>query len=229
MHVNGVPGFMLPGLILYIFDLLLRGIQLVNTASLTPGQDISIHGSIITVSLRWKPGSVIKPGQTVYLRFPSVSIEGHPFSVAGVEEVSESPGGDRGFVHTLLHFRAGKHGEGSMTHKLKTKLLDLQLRGNSLQEMIQAQVEGPYWVSGCMPQDNVVVMVIGGIGITPALGLLRAWAAAAAKGASDAVPKAVHLLWSARSVDELQLLDNTLIDMAWYVYLVAHLNLYSLL
>ncbi len=222
MHENGVPGFMLPGLILYIFDLLLRGIQLVNTVMLIPGEEITVcRGSIITVSLRWQPGSALVPGQTVYLRFPSVSFESHPFTIAGVEQVS----GCQGFVRTLCHIRAGNV-EGSMTNALKTKLLRMQqqrLRGGH--DRIRVQVEGPYWTSPGIPDDDIVVMVIGGMGITAALGLLRSWAAAAGNGnpgggpssssARRRRPRAVRLLWASRSCEVLQLMDGALIDEAW--------------
>ncbi len=81
------------------------------------------------------------------------------------------------------------------------------------------QVEGPYSVSPCMPQDHVIVLVAGGMGITPMLGMLRAWATAADDGDEEdgldpQPPSAVFLCWTVRNLEELQLLDSRLVEIA---------------
>ncbi len=113
MHTQTAAYYMLPGLVLYLLDLVCRGLQLSNSTTLIPGREISVHGrNTITVALSWVPDATIKPGQTVYLRFPSLSLESHPFTVAAVQEEAGPGGGHPRRISTLCHIRASRPVKG---------------------------------------------------------------------------------------------------------------------
>lgn len=219
MYSPNVAFYILPGILLYLLDKTLRGWQCFNSTTLTPGQDIVISSKgIVTISLDWAGGSKMKPGQTIYLTVPEIhKFQAHPFSIASVSDVeiedpkqvvidlekqsisSHSPSCSCSRVQTLVHIKVGGEWTSSLLNRVKDE---------SKGELV-CQVEGPYDYLPCLPTHNVVVMVAGGIGITPILGILRCWIAQ-----PHLAPEACYLVWSSRSIEDLSLLDSALVDLA---------------
>ena len=83
--------------------------------------------------------------------------------------------------------------------------------------LVPCQVEGPYESSPASPNANsdVTVLIAGGLGVTPLLGMLRSWAASSNSPSSGRSPRGiVYLLWSSRSLEELELMDSALVQIA---------------
>jgi NAD(P)H-flavin reductase len=95
------------------------------------------------------------PGQYVMVRVPEISnVEWHPFTLSAV--------GSDGGEPPELHVKA--EGAGSWTRALAAK------NGARL----EVQVTGPYGAGVCAPDGTeTLVMVAGGIGVTPCIALLR--------------------------------------------------------
>lgn len=84
-----------------------------------------------------------------------------------------------------------------------------RLEEPSNRKPILCAVEGPYDDLPALPTHKIVVMIAGGTGITPILGILRSWIAQ-----PSLAPAMVYLIWTSRSFEELCLLDSALVDLA---------------
>jgi len=201
-HYKALVNWILPGIVLYLLDRAFRYWQAATNYTYLPRQDIKISGNIITLTLRWLPGTRVAVGQTMYLRFPAVSVlESHPVSVADVYTAGSEP-------RAVIHLRAG----GPWSTRLKSLV---QQEGAPL----KLQVEGPYEtsLSSHPPTVDVVVMIAGGVGVTPLLALLRQYmryALVRAAGGTAPAPPRVYFLWSSRALCDLQLMGADLIRQA---------------
>ncbi|KAJ9505885.1 hypothetical protein QJQ45_017303 [Haematococcus lacustris] len=215
MHYKAVVYWILPGLLMYGADRAFRFFQLMNCTRIS-GKDSLVNANVISLNLKWNKDCCVEPGQTVYLRCPHISwTQSHPFSVADVVK-DEAAGGAQVIT---VHIRAG----GAWTTALKKHLL----AGDSL----LLQVEGPYDTRLTpLPTAPVIVMVAGGMGITPLLGLLHAYRRAVEQAphisvscnnsennSSDDAPcpapcPTVYLSWTSRSLAELSLFGSDLLS-----------------
>jgi predicted ferric reductase len=103
-------------------------------------------GNVIEITLEANRGVLHSPGQFVFVRFPSISKEFHPFSIASAPD-------EKGI--TIAVKSLGDY--TSSIHKLKPGEL--------------AIVEGPYGRFGSNSKEQV--WIAGGIGITPFLGMAK--------------------------------------------------------
>ncbi len=123
-----------------------------------------------------------RAGQYVFVRFIDSELpkESHPFSI-----VSASHTGENSF--TLMAKESGDY-----TRKLKF-----------LKEGDKAAVEGPYgnfWNDRVAKQDNPIVLMAGGIGITPHLSILHEQIATKSK-------RSIYLIWGAGTLEDTFDLD----------------------
>ena len=118
-----------------------------------------------------------RAGQYVFVRFVSSALtkESHPFSIVSAPHTGEAP-----FV--LMAKESGDY----------TKKLNLLKPGD------KASIEGPYgnfWSNGLAAKGNPVVLLAGGIGITPHLSILHEQLAVNPK-------RPIYLIWGAATLKD---------------------------
>ncbi|RPA87476.1 hypothetical protein BJ508DRAFT_410245 [Ascobolus immersus RN42] len=134
-----------------------------------------IKGEVIRLTVPVGPGKALlkKPGQFVYLRFPQLSwIQKHPFSIAGVREVTAVDMVDTGDDAVPLLNTGKQHQHLELVFTIRpyrgvTKAL--HALGNTT---VQVAVEGAYKHHIPLPDDTV--FFAAGVGFALVLGYLRA-------------------------------------------------------
>lgn len=206
LHYKGFVNWIFPGLILYGIDRGFRYWQMVvNWTTIRPS-DVVIDNGMVTVQLRWKQieGKAISAGQHFWLRCPAISVlQAHPFSMADVQK------GEGDTVLVTTHFRCFGAWSQTFAHTMA--------QGCSL----SAQVEGPYLATldhiTSSTTAPVIVMVAGGIGVTPLLGILRHYVRQFTDALSGNAPTTGHhtniyLIWTSRHVSDLKLFGTELLE-----------------
>ncbi|KAF5840498.1 hypothetical protein DUNSADRAFT_16589 [Dunaliella salina] len=201
IHVIGAPLFLaalfihdrtsalyvVPAMLLVVVDRVHRTwADLVNRTGVSIAQgSLAVEGGIITMKLPWNKIALLHGTETLYLTAPTLSSNPHPFSVADVVPQSHSEAeGHSSLGHqespgqiATIHAKVS----GGWTSGLRAHVL---LKPN---EPLLLKVEGPYESSlRGLPHSPVIVMVAGGIGITPLLALLRRWNREHAQAAAEA-------------------------------------------
>ncbi|UKZ77983.1 hypothetical protein TrVFT333_005717 [Trichoderma virens FT-333] len=211
-HANKGPEFLLPGFGLWVID---RGIRFYNNfRSLTVKSVIHYSGGVTKFNVSGVAPS--QPGQIAWVQIPSVSFfNWHPFTIASAPGQNE----------TTIAIRA----LGSFTKKVQNFGEDgekIAQPGANEGEMHQTasmemsypkvQIDGPYGVGhlhwGAHP---VVVLVAGGIGITPGISIATHIVNQAVSGL---VPASggwhIHLLWTVKSFDHISWFEAELKKLA---------------
>jgi predicted ferric reductase len=168
----------------------IRNVWIRKTAYRIESVSVAGEGSY-RVELKSDGGRELKyrPGQFAFLRFKSTRIPGeeHPFTISSTPTRP-----------SMLEFTI--RASGDWTKKIK-----------DLQKMDRAYVHGPFGLYGLLDISslNEIVMIAGGIGITPMLSILRYL--------SDTMDRRrILLIWSNRTQkqvvypDEFQELENAL-------------------
>lgn len=176
VHCRSIAWFLLPPLAVYAVDAALRHGTGQRSAAIVSCRTLGAVAEIV-VHCKLSPS----PGQFVLLAVPEVSRVAHPISIAAFDE-------HRSEV-TLLVRRVGPW-SSALHNRCEARTLGaLQLSRpyGSLQLPIATSIRA-----------DVVVVVAGGIGVTPLLSILYHFARCA-----NAPP--VHLLWSVRDEGTLSL------------------------
>ncbi|GLC40211.1 hypothetical protein PLESTM_001015500 [Pleodorina starrii] len=227
MHRKDVATWVMPGVFLYLLDVVLRTIQqnfncVKLTSTAATGDDsscaatarVSPDGGIMSLnidchqSVRWVGGDI------VFLNVPAVSWwQWHPFTLASAPSPSSE-----GSSHTMqLHIKK--------YNRWTQRLISRMSSGST---PVALYVSGPYdscnrkWIKGY----DTHVFVAGGIGVTPTLGMIReliasrrsntALSAAASAGGSEEAAGGgrVVLVWVSRTIDELKVLPYEILQEA---------------
>ncbi|CAM9777062.1 unnamed protein product, partial [Sphacelaria rigidula] len=127
---------------------------------------------------------------------PAISaLQWHPFTISSCPEDPE----------TTHHIK--DMGPDTFTHKLRM----LATFGRDL----QVNVDGPYGVPVEYNRYRLLVMVAGGIGVTPCMSLLRHLnLVARAGGLTECLDAGVRLIWTTRSMEEMVMMERELQDVA---------------
>lgn len=185
IHADKGPEFLLPGFCLWVVD---RAIRFWNNFRQARVQSVTQYPGALT-KINISGVKVRRPGQVVFVQIPAVShINWHPFSVASAPGASD----------TTIAIR----GLGEYTKRVQTVGSDDKEGGVSPVNQFKVRVDGPYGVGrlgwGRLP---VTVLVAGGIGITPGMGIVSHIVKNANSQASSRQPSPddsksfVHLLW----------------------------------
>jgi NADPH oxidase len=202
--------FLFPGLSLWILDRILRFMSSTEHVSVQcyephsvdcwtdarPGRPSQNMPERITkMGFTW-PGQtrVHSPGMYVLVNFPQVSLgEWHPFSL------SSSP------LDTVASVHMKNMGDNTFTGKLHKFVSDAPSR-----DTILMNVQGPYGPKVDLFRSAHVVLVSGGIGVTPMVNSLRCAVQHAQAGGDCGALKRLHFIWSARSADVFLILQDEL-------------------
>ncbi|KAH0551190.1 hypothetical protein GP486_007483, partial [Trichoglossum hirsutum] len=159
IHASHGPEFLLPGLILWAIDRVVRFVYNFRRIDVRMAEQ---HSGNMT-KLRFRGMRTSHPGQIAWIQIPGVSfLNWHPFTIAA------APGEEAAVAVRSL---------GGYTNKLQSFVREAKaLRGEAGLEEIRPfkmRVDGPYGVGhiewGVHP---VTVLVAGGIGITPGISIM---------------------------------------------------------
>jgi len=195
-HATNAWPFVLPGALLWCFDRLLRfsgALEAVRVTELVPHEAGS--EKITKVAFRW-PGQarMHSSGMYVVVNFPQVSQhEWHPFSL------SASPLDADANLH-IKHM-----GEGTFTAKLH----DFAKRAPEGCRGVVMNIDGPYGSAFDVLEAPRVLLVAGGIGITPMVSALRCAVQEAQAGRPGALT-GIRLIWVVRDVKIIQVFAREL-------------------
>mmetsp|Transcript_53947 Transcript_53947/g.94607 ORF Transcript_53947/g.94607 Transcript_53947/m.94607 type:complete len:832 (+) Transcript_53947:1-2496(+) len=217
--------FVLPGVSLWMLDRVLRFLnatELVSIQELSPitvdcwtderpGQPSrNVPEKITKVGFTW-PGEtrIHSPGMYLLVNFPEISLgEWHPFSI------SSSPLDGV----TTMHIK--NMGQGTFTGQLH-KLASM---AESPRDVVM-NIQGPYGPHIDLHTVPRVLLVAGGIGVTPMINTLRCAVQRARAGDLGAL-KRIHFLWSARSADVFGILEEQLALASEQLPLEVKVSLY---
>lgn len=182
------------GIFLFVFDRFLRFCQSRSRVGVFSTK--LLRCGTIELTLAKPPEVKYHALSYIFLNVPEVSkLQWHPFSV------STSPYDGDSWVKVLI-----KPSKGGWTHQLQ-HLVSAVVRNGRSPSSISAAVEGPYGhESDFFLQYETLILVAGGIGISPFLALLRDLLQRCQRGQPN-LPLNVHLIWAVRKAEELQLLD----------------------
>lgn len=196
-HTTKGPEFLFPGFGLWVIDRAIRlayGFRKITVESVT-----YYEGDLTKLQLRGM--RVARPGQMVWLQLSGVSrLNWHPFTVAS----SVALEGDAAMPNATITPRTtvairGLGGYTSAVQQLAEKGTGSAETGISSRN-VRVRLDGPYGVSRFNWHDERLVMLIaGGVGITPSISIASSIITAATIGSSNAVHAPVtthiHLLW----------------------------------
>ncbi|KAL7935685.1 FAD-binding domain-containing protein [Trichoderma chlorosporum] len=199
-HANKGPEFLLPGFGLWVIDRCIRfynGFRNLNVRSV-----IHYSGSVTKFNIAGVAPS--RPGQIAWVQIPSVSFfNWHPFTIAS------APGKDETTVaiRALDSWTKKAQNFGGDDTTAQSTGIEIELQGGASTEMSypKIRIDGPYGVGhltwGARP---VVVLVAGGIGITPGISIATHIVNQAVAGvALQNGGWHVHILWTVKNYDHI--------------------------
>ncbi|GFR41832.1 hypothetical protein Agub_g2609 [Astrephomene gubernaculifera] len=219
MHYKDSAAWMMAGIFLYLLDVALRTVQqALNWTRLSLAADtasgaaasISPDGSLLTLSLKCDESLEWHGSDIVCLNVPAVSWwQWHPFTLASSSKITFAGGEKRMVLHIKKYNRWTKQ----LFNRLASDATPVKL-----------YVSGPYgsanrkWLKGFDRQ----VFIAGGVGATPALGMLlelialrrASSGASAGAGNGSSCCGRVSFIWVSRSEDELNTLPQEILQEA---------------
>ena len=193
-HASKGPEFLLPGLGLWAIDRIIRFSYKFRKIAL---KSVTYYSGDVT-KFKFEGMPVVSPGQMAWIQIPSISyFNWHPFTVAS------APGDSLGTIAV--------RGLGSYTNNIQ--VLD-GIKGNGEMETVHARadsilppeksevkiaLDGPYGI-GRIQWDRyrVIVIVAGGIGITPGISIASHIINNAVLNPDTVVGWHIHLLWAVK-------------------------------
>lgn len=199
-HTTNGPEFLLPGFSLWVVD---RAIRFAYNFRTITVEDVAYFEGGLT-KLQLSGVRAAKAGQMVWVQIVGVSFANwHPFTVARAS--ADSTSGDASKITTTLAIRA-LGGYTSAAQKLAEK--------EDTQAPLRVRIDGPYGVGRFNWQDErLVVLIAGGIGITPGLSIASSLITGMrklAKASHEGPVQQIHLLWAVKEASHIAWFANEL-------------------
>ena len=173
------------GLLLYMYDKCLRLIkssQYMEVESLRYAEMCGTTRVIISKKLFNRP---YVAGQYCFINIPAVSqFEWHPFTI------SSSPAMDK------IEFTISSRGRDTWTNRLGVYARDHT-------GPTQIQIDGPFGRNIPYNDHEVLILVAGGIGVTPMISMLNQIAQSLATNSQSSKIRQVHFIWVFRKIELL--------------------------
>ncbi|KAH9600187.1 FAD-binding 8 [Trypanosoma melophagium] len=181
-HAAAAWEYFLPGLTVWFMDRLLRMYRSASTVEV-----VSAVASDAFVELRFRHATLnAAPGQYAFINVPELSLlQWHPFSFSSASE-------------GCYTFHIKSMGEGTWTGRLVELV---KARGNNL----SLSVDGPCGRVSDFDDYKAVVLVAGGIGVTPCAAIYGYFRRLELEGARC---PAVTLLWTLRDAELLPMMSH---------------------
>ncbi len=204
-HAAYGPEFLLPGLILWVVDRAVRFCYNFRSVELTE----VTHCSGNVTKLKFEGVSPTAAGQMAWVQIPSVSFANwHPFTIAS------APGDKIGTI-AIRALGGYTNKVQRLSGNVKTSKGDHQACVNALAGQIKIRVDGPYGVEPvAWTRYPVVLLVAGGIGITPGISIASHIVREAARGRLAGGERHIHLLWSVGNIQHTDWFEEELKSLA---------------
>ncbi|RFU80615.1 ferredoxin reductase-like, c-terminal nadp-linked [Trichoderma arundinaceum] len=211
-HANKGPEFLLPGFCLWLVD---RSIRFYNNfRSLKVKSVIHYSGGVTKFNITGVAPS--QPGQIAWVQIPSVSFfNWHPFTIASAPGQNEATIA----IRALGSFTKMAQNFGEDAEKIAQPVAnerEIYQTASTEMHYAKVQLDGPYGVGhlhwGAHP---VVVLVAGGIGITPGISIATHIVNQAVSGLVP-MPGSwhIHLLWTVKNFDHISWFEAELKNLA---------------
>lgn len=166
---------------------------------------VRVHICNFLARVQVSSGIQHESGQYMFLRIPEVSMfEMHPFTISSAPTASQS--------RLTFHIK----GMGSKTWTGKLCELADTMSENCSSTDLRVHMEGPYGAWSILPREfKRIILVAGGIGITPIMAL-----ATELQRMEFSLPKdtKIHLIWSSRDNEAF----STWFPEVWYPTICRH-------
>jgi predicted ferric reductase len=218
------------GLILYVFDKLARMVKSSRSVEIL-SMSYAAHITRIVISSSAIGKNVFYSGQYLFLNIPDISLfEWHPFTISSSPSEALSGGGASSSEDpelSTITLNIKNMGPGTWTHKLAMLAYNTQrsnsgldIQGNSVQQgginpslgLLNASIDGPYGRTGLYYERSTLLMVCGGIGITPMHSLIKDLSTRALRPESYGKLgniKKVRLIWVVRDMSLIHAFAST--------------------
>ena len=208
------------GMIVYAIDAAMRVVGLTADQFNTPrGQaplSVALHhdAGVIEIHFPVEAFRHTSAGQYAFITAPCVSgLQRHPFTISSAPSDTT-----RTFHIKIMESDSPCLAKMTFTQQLEAKIMDTPNPRSALRDV---SVEGPYGNIGAEIGSHVV-LVAGGIGITPVHSIFRelflqsqsssALSTTSSSSSSSGDNRTVHLIWTAKTYAELDLFSHTLYD-----------------
>lgn len=193
IHAWSMWYFVGGGLILWFIDRLIR---YYNSARTFPVVDVQVHNNGETTQITLQPNAFrFRAGQYAFINVPSISpLEWHPFTI------SSSPG------DTGLTFHVKNMGKSTWTGRLASIYGHQEESSSAVINLPVVNVDGPYGNPPDFTSHENIVLVGGGIGITPLISIVKdLYQMHRQNDASHRHIKHIYLMWVVRDLAILEM------------------------
>lgn len=209
MHAWTFWYYAVGGLFLWTVDASLRTIRLARAGRGIP-TDASFDRRTGVTTLTFEPQAFdhLAPAQYIFLCVPSLGLaERHPFTISSAPSASQR----------TLHIKALNGGVANAS-TFTDKLAQL-VQAGGVSQLGDVRVDGPYGSAGDLTASKELVLVAGGIGVTPIISVFSELLALAKQPASSGLLvgtqlQRVRLVWVSRTMAELAIFAPVLHDAA---------------
>jgi predicted ferric reductase len=187
LHYKGAIIYIIPGIAVYAVDKLMALVSYLKTA---PAKTRMLSSTVVEISFEIRQDVTYEAGDYIFLNVPEVSfLEWHPFSLTSAPSVD----GNKVFFHLK--------DSGSWTKKV---IMAAAKKDNAT---LNVRLDGFYGANDVHKQlqnKDGVVLVGGGIGVTPMISL------ALEMCQTNTIP--VTLFWVVRTIEEFGIFSSELVE-----------------
>ncbi|XP_058102508.1 ferric reduction oxidase 8, mitochondrial [Magnolia sinica] len=185
----------LGGVLLFALDRILRLIQSSQVTCLISARILPCKA--IELTLPKHPGTKYQPTSIIFIKIPCISsLEWHPFSITSSSSL------DKDTISVVVKC------QGRWTNQLYNKIDAPIDSDNGLLMCVPVAVEGPYGPASLDYQRyDGLILIAGGIGITPFISILREFASKSANNKSFTVGS-LQLIYVVKKPQDLSMLNS---------------------
>ena len=187
-HAQASWEYLLPGLMLWFFDRCIRVYRSSRAVSVFKITAINCHSAGSVTEIRCSKQFNFYPGQYCFVNIPDISLlQWHPFTISSASS-------------TEVTFHIKDMGHGTFTGRLHRAALH--------QEPLTVCIDGPYGMPIDFSKYSKVLLVAGGIGITPVKSIFESL-----RGNPIHCVRTVHILWVVRDSSLFRIMESSLLDL----------------